>query len=385
MPLNRKIKVLIVDDSALVRQVLSEILKTDPDIEIVGAAADPIFAEKYLKEPNYPDVIVLDIEMPRMDGITFLRKLMSEHPTPVVMCSSLTEKGAEATIQALAAGAVDIITKPKLGVKNFLTDSGEILIGAVRSAAMARVGKLHGIQTAPRPASPPPAAPAQAAPAPPAKPVFPGLEIRPKLSADAVLEKRKIHAPIKTEKFIALGASTGGTQAIEDILKKLPQSVQGIVIVQHMPEKFTTAFADRLNNICEVEVKEAEDGDRVVPGRVLIAPGSHHMLVVRDGSQFRVKVIDGPLVNRHRPSVDVLFRSVANEAGANAMGVILTGMGDDGALGMLEMKETGSFTIAQDEASCIVYGMPKEAVLKGGVSKELPLASIPQEIIQYSK
>ncbi len=383
MPPNRKIKVLIIDDSALVRQVLSEILKTDPAIEIVGAAADPIFAEKYLKEPNYPDVIILDIEMPRMDGITFLRKLMSERPTPVVMCSALTEKGAEATIQALAAGAVDIITKPKLGVKNFLTDSGEILIGAVRSAAMARVGKLPGIQTAPQPA----AAPAQAAPATQptaAKPVFPGLEIRPKLSTDAVLEKRKNHAPIKTEKFIALGASTGGTQAIEDILKKLPKSVQGIVIVQHMPEKFTAAFADRLNNICDVEVKEAEDGDRIRPGRVLIAPGSHHMLVVRDGSQYRVKVIDGPLVNRHRPSVDVMFRSVANEAGPNAMGVILTGMGDDGALGMLEMKETGSYTIAQDETSCVVYGMPKEAVLKGGVSKELPLSSIPQEIIQYS-
>lgn len=391
--LGRKIKVLIIDDSALVRQVLSSILTTDPEIEILGASADPLFAEKHLKTENWPDVIVLDIEMPRMDGLTFLGKIMKEHPTPVVMCSALTEEGTEATMQALSAGAVEIITKPKIGLKDFLTDSGEMLIEAVKSASQARLSHLSGVSVrtppapkpAPRPAAPKPAAPKPAASSPPPK-ASPSIEIRPKLPTDAVLPLHKnSKIPLTGQKIIAIGASTGGTQAIEAVLKQLPLSVHGIVIVQHMPEKFTKAFADRLNNICQVNVKEAEDNDEIKPGHVLIAPGNYHMMVKRHGQSYRVAVVEGPLVNRHRPSVDVLFRSAANEAGPNALGVILTGMGDDGATGMLEMKEAGAQTIAQDESSCVVFGMPKEAIAKGGTNVILPLDKIPEIIARYEK
>jgi two-component system chemotaxis response regulator CheB len=343
---------MVVDDSAVVRQVLSELLKSDPQIDVIGTAPDPIFAlEKMQKE--WPDVIVLDVEMPRMDGITFLRKIMSEHPTPVVICSTLTEKGAETTMQAMSAGAVDIITKPKIGLKQFLNDAVQEITRAVKAAANSNVKRLAvSLNTA-------------------------GAKIKPKLTADAILAPAGHHAMAETtDRVIAIGTSTGGTQALEVVLTALPRVCPGIVIVQHMPEKFTAAFASRLNGLCEIEVREAQNGDRVIPGRALIAPGGKHMLLRRSGAQYIVDVIDGPVVNRHRPSVDVLFRSVAKCAGKNAIGIIMTGMGDDGAAGMLEMRQAGSTTYAQDEATCVVYGMPKEAVKRGAVDKILPLENI---------
>lgn len=345
-----KIKVLIVDDSAVVRQVLTELLKSDPQIEVIGAAADPIFAlEKMQKQ--WPDVIVLDVEMPRMDGITFLRKIMSERPTPVVICSTLTEKGAETTMQAMSAGAVDIITKPKIGLKQFLGDAIAEITRAVKAAAQANPKRL---------------APAANAPV-----------VKPKLTADAILAPASHHAMAETtDRVIAIGTSTGGTQALEVVLTALPRVCPGIVIVQHMPEKFTAAFSARLNGLCEIEVREAQNGDRVIPGRALIAPGGKHLLLKRSGAQYIAEVIDGPVVNRHRPSVDVLFRSVAKCAGKNAIGIIMTGMGDDGAAGLLEMKQAGAYTVGQDEATCVVYGMPKEAFKRGAVQKVLPLEEI---------
>ena len=347
-----KIKVMVVDDSAVVRQVLTDLLKTDPQIEVIGAAPDPIFALEKMKK-QWPDVIVLDVEMPRMDGITFLRKLMSEHPTPVVICSTLTEKGAETTMQAMSAGAVDIITKPKIGLKQFLTDSIAEITRAVRAAACANPKRLA-------------AAPSAAA------------MVKPKLTADAILAPVSSHHAMAetTDRVIAIGTSTGGTQALEVVLTALPRVCPGIVIVQHMPEKFTAAFASRLNSLCEIEVREAQNGDRVIPGHALIAPGGRHLLLKRSGAQYIAEVIDGPVVNRHRPSVDVLFRSVAKCAGKNAIGIIMTGMGDDGAAGLLEMKQAGAHTVAQDEATCVVYGMPKEAVKRGAADKIIPLESI---------
>lgn len=342
-----KIKVLLVDDSAVVRQVLQAILDQEPDIQVIGAASDPIFAlEKLTKE--WPDVIVLDVEMPRMDGITFLKKIMAEHPTPVVICSSLTVKGTETTMQALAAGAVDIITKPTVGLKNFLLESSNDLVRAVRGAAQANVKRLNRV----------------AAPVPAAK-----------LNADAILPAASSnHAMAETtERIVAIGTSTGGTQALEAVLTALPRVSPGIVIVQHMPEKFTASFAERLNGLCEIEVREAKNNDRVIPGLALIAPGGKHMMLKRSGAYYHVEVIDGPLVNRHRPSVDVLFRSVAKFAGRNATGIIMTGMGDDGARGLKEMFDAGAHTIAQDEASCVVFGMPKEAIKLGAAKRTLPL------------
>jgi two-component system chemotaxis response regulator CheB len=350
-----RIKVLIVDDSAVVRQVVSELLGSDPAIEVIGAAADPIIAFERMKT-TWPDVIVLDVEMPRMDGITFLKKLMAERPTPVVICSTLTEKGAQTTMEALAAGAVAIMTKPKLGLKQFLTDASDDLVAAVKAAATANVKRLL--------ARGPPAAVAQA-----------------KNTADVILAPGGVRAMTQTtQRVVAIGTSTGGTQALEEVLTALPRVTPGMVIVQHMPEKFTAAFAARLDRLCQIEVKEAQTNDRVAQGRALIAPGGKHMLLRRSGAQYHVEVVDGPLVNRHRPSVDVLFRSVAKFAGANALGIIMTGMGDDGAAGLLEMRKAGARTVAQDEESCVVYGMPKEAVKRGAVEKTLPLNAIGAEI-----
>jgi two-component system chemotaxis response regulator CheB len=350
---------MIVDDSAVVRQVLAEQLGKIGGIQVIATARDPLFALKEM-EKQWPDVIILDIEMPRMDGVTFLRKIMAEHPTPVIICSTLTDKGAEVTMQAMAAGAVDIITKPKMGLKGFLEESRTRLADAVKGAASARLGKLSGAK---HPAMPPPGA---------------------KLSADEVLS-RAPHSSIggTTDKVVAIGTSTGGTQALERVLTRLPRTVTGIVVVQHMPEQFTAAFANRLDSICQVRVKEAENGDRVIPGQVLIANGGKHMLLRISGAQYRVEIKDGPLVSRHRPSVDVLFRSVANAAGANALGIIMTGMGDDGARGLKEMRDAGARTLGQDEPSCIVYGMPKEAMKLGAVERELPLDKIPEAIIGW--
>ncbi len=351
-----KIRVLIIDDSASVRQTLTSVLSADPDIEVIGAASDPFMAARKLRE-EIPDVITLDVEMPQMDGITFLRKLMSQHPIPVVMCSSLTETGSETLMQALEAGAVDVILKPKIGAADHLAESGERIRTAVKGAARARVGRLRpsrigeGSTTA-------------------------------KLTADAVLPPPKIGAMAKTtEMVVCVGASTGGTEALRELLEALPANSPGIVIVQHMPEKFTAAFAKRLNSLCEVEVKEAVDGDPVLRGHVLIAPGDKHMLLERRGARYEVSIRSGPLVSRHRPSVDVLFRSAARSAGANAMGVIMTGMGDDGARGMNEMHQAGAYTVAQDEASSVVFGMPKEAIAHGGVEKVVSLEQIAREIL----
>jgi len=350
------IKVLLIDDSAVVRQVLQSILDEEPDIQVIAAASDPIFAiDKMSKE--WPDVIVLDVEMPRMDGITFLKKVMTEHPTPVVICSSLTEKGAETTMQALAAGAVEIITKPKIGLKNFLKESSNELVSAVRAASQTRVRNLLK------------------------SPLLP-IPVPEKFSADVILSAGAGSAMAKTtERIVAIGASTGGTQALEAVLKALPRVSPGIVIVQHMPEKFTAAFAERLNSVCKIEVREAKNNDRVIPGLALIAAGGRHMMLKRSGAFYYVEVIDGEPVNRHRPSVDVLFRSVAKFAGKNATGIIMTGMGDDGARGLKEMLDAGAYTIAQDEASCAVFGMPKEAIKLGAAKKIMPLSDMPSAIL----
>ena len=348
-----EIRVLVVDDSAVVRQVMSEILGHEPGIRVIGTASDPIFALDRMKK-EWPDVITLDVEMPRMDGVTFLKKIMAERPTPVVICSSLTQAGAETTMQALAAGAVSIITKPTLGLKEFLRDASNDVVSAVRAAAASKIRNL-----APRPAARQPERPAE-----------PGAAA-------------SIQAMAKTtESIVAIGTSTGGTQALEAVLTALPATAPGIVIVQHMPEKFTASFAARLNDLCEIDVFEAKDGQRVVPGRALIAPGGKHMLLKRSGAQYHVEVVDGPVVNRHRPSVDVLFRSVAKYAGRNALGVIMTGMGDDGARGLKEMHDAGARTIAQDEETCVVYGMPKEAVKIGAVDRSLPLERIAAALVQ---
>jgi two-component system, chemotaxis family, protein-glutamate methylesterase/glutaminase len=352
------IKVLVVDDSAVVRQVIGGMLAAAPGLQVIAAVADPLLAIERMKQ-QWPDVIVLDVEMPRMDGITFLRKIMSERPTPVVICSTLTEKGAKTTLEAMAAGAVAIVTKPKLGLKQFLTDAADDLVATVKAAARANVRRL--------------AARAEALP----------LTVIGKNTADVILAAASPRAMTQTtERVVAIGTSTGGTQALEEVLTALPRVCPGIVIVQHMPEKFTAAFAARLNSVCHISVKEAENNDRVVHGRALIAPGGRHLVLKRSGAQYFVEVLDGPLVNRHRPSVDVLFRSVAKSAGVNALGIIMTGMGDDGAAGMLEMRSAGAKTLAQDEESCVVFGMPKEAIKRGGVERTLPLGAMAQEILK---
>jgi two-component system, chemotaxis family, protein-glutamate methylesterase/glutaminase len=350
---SRLINVLIVDDSAVVRQVLTEILTTDRSIHVLAAVADPLFAMQRMRTA-WPDVIVLDIEMPRMDGITFLRKIMAERPTPVVVCSTLTTRGAATTLQALAAGAVTVVGKPKLGARSYLLDASNELIHAVKAASHANVSNLRT-----------------------AAPATTQAETGQLVHAvsEALAET--------TETVVAIGTSTGGTQALEAILRELPRVTPGIVVVQHMPEKFTAAFAARLNSICRVEVKEAADRDRVLPGRVLIAPGGRHMTLQRSGAMYYVEVKDGPLVHHHRPSVDVLFRSVARIAGSNAVGIIMTGMGSDGALGLREMHEAGAYTVAQDEATSVVFGMPKEAIKLGAVDRVLPLPEMGPEIMRY--
>ena len=349
-----RIRVLIVDDSAVVRQTLTEVLSTDEQIEVIGTAGDPFVAAERIRE-QLPDVITLDIEMPRMDGLTFLQKIMTQHPIPVVVCSSLAQEGAESTLKALEYGAVDIIAKPRLGSKQFLEESQVVLCQTVKAAAAARL-----------------------------RPVRPTRTVEPKLTADAILPRATGAMVETTEKVVAIGASTGGTEALTVLLEALPADCPGIVIVQHMPEMFTRAFANRLNGLCSITVKEAESNDTVLRGRALIAPGNHHMLLKRSGARYYVDVKEGPLVCRHRPSVDVLFRSAARYAGQNAVGVILTGMGDDGACGMDEMKKAGAFTIAQDEETCVVFGMPNEAIKRGGVDRVLPLQSVAGAILRYA-
>lgn len=355
---------MIVDDSATVRQVLTAVLSDFPDIEIIGTAADPIFAlEKMQKE--WPDVLVLDVEMPRMDGITFLRKLMSERPVAVVICSTLTEKGTKTSMQALAAGAVGIAAKPTSGLRQFLQESGAELANQIRAAAKAQIKNISG-GVITKVALPPTANPQPTT-----------SQMNKPFAASACGDD--------TKKVIAIGASTGGTQALEVLLKSLPASAPGIVVVQHMPEKFTAAFAERLNSVCAMEILEARRGDRVQTGRVLIAPGGKHMTLKRADNHYIVDVSPGPPVSRHCPSVDVLYRSVARAAGSHALGIILTGMGDDGARGMKELHDTGATTLAQNEASCVVYGMPREAVNLGGVSRSLSLQAMGPAILGYAK
>jgi two-component system chemotaxis response regulator CheB len=348
----RSLHVLVVDDSAVVREVMTAVLSQEPGIS-VAAAADPFIAMAKMRQRR-PDVIVLDLEMPRMDGLTFLKKIVRDDPIPVVVCSALTGPGTALGIQALEEGAVEVVTKPRLGVKQFLHESAVILIDAVRAAADSHAKASKPLKPIPT----------------------------PRLSADAVLPRQlKCPVGVTTEKIVAVGASTGGTEALKLILEALPCDVPGMVLVQHMPEGFTAAFAQRLNQTCAIEVKEAKNGDRIVTGQALVAPGNRHTKVERDGSHYVVKVFDGPLVSRHRPSVDVLFRSVAQSAGPNAIGVLLTGMGSDGAQGLLEMKQAGALTIAQDESSCVVFGMPKEAIERGAVDRVAALSRIPHEIL----
>lgn len=352
-----KIRVLIIDDSAVVRQTLAAIISSDPGIEVMGVAADPFVAAEKIRD-EVPDVITLDIEMPRMDGVTFLQKLMSQHPIPVVVVSSLAETGSETALRAMDYGAVEIIQKPKAGVKGFIEESRILICDSIKAAAASKVKRIAAHH---------------------AHPV-------PKLTADAVIAKTRIMAMAETtDKVAVVGASTGGTEAVREILESMPLDAPGLIIVQHMPEHFTASFAKRLDTLCRISVKEAESNDTVVRGRALIAPGNRHTLLKRSGARYYVEVKDGPLVSRHRPSVDVLFRSAAQYAGKNAVGVIMTGMGDDGARGLLEMREAGAPTIAQDEASCIVFGMPKEAIKRGAVDKVMHLEAIPSEILRLCK
>ncbi len=353
-----KIRVLIVDDSASVRQSLKEVLESDPEIEVSGTASDPFVAAARIEQQE-PDVITLDIEMPRMDGLTFLEKLMAQHPIPVVICSSLTENGSDTALVALERGAVEIVTKPKLGTREFLQESCIRICDTVKSAARAGTKRRHPM---------------------------PERKIAPKLTADAVLAKPSSQAMIRTtEKVVVVGASTGGTEALREFLEALPSDAPGIVIVQHMPEKFTASFAARLDQLCRINVKEAEHNDSVIRGQALIAPGNRHMLLKRSGARYFAEIRDGPLVSRHRPSVDVLFRSAARYAGRNAVGVIMTGMGDDGAHGMLEMKKAGAINLAQDEATCVVFGMPAEAIRLGGVERTLPLGLLADEVVRLCR
>jgi two-component system, chemotaxis family, protein-glutamate methylesterase/glutaminase len=360
---NKKIKVLIIDDSALVRKILSEILGSDNDIAVVGTAPDPLIARKKIKQLN-PDVLTLDVEMPHMDGISFLNNLMRLRPMPVVMVSTLTEDGAEITLDALELGAIDFITKPKIDFSNTIQAYSEELIEKVKVASKARVKCNSGNRRSQ------------------SKSV---KKVEKKKSADAILQLEKSKRNYKlTDSIIAIGASTGGTEAIREVLEEMPADSPGIVITQHIPEKFSASFALRMDSISSMKVFEAIDGQQILPGHVYIAPGGQHMLVEKSGARYICRLNDGPAVNRHKPSVNVLFRSVANQLGQNAIGVILTGMGDDGAEGLLEMKQAGAVTIAQDEQSSVVWGMPGEAVKRNAVDDILPLKKIVPKLVSLS-
>ncbi|HEX7635402.1 MAG TPA: chemotaxis response regulator protein-glutamate methylesterase [Noviherbaspirillum sp.] len=345
-----KTKVLIVDDSALIRSIMNEIISKQPDMEVVGVAPDPIVARELIKRTN-PDVLTLDVEMPRMDGLDFLEKLMRLRPMPVVMVSSLTEQGSEITLRALELGAVDFVTKPKLSIQSGMMEYAELITDKIRAAAKARIKPrtpLGGAGT----------------------------------GSGTVLPL--ISNPLtSSEKLIIIGASTGGTEAIKDFLMQMPSDCPGILITQHMPEGFTRSFARRLDSLCKITVQEAAGGERVLPGHAFIAPGHSHLLLARSGANYVTQLDQGPPVNRHRPSVDVLFNSAARCAGKNAVGVILTGMGKDGAAGMLEMKNAGAYNFAQDEASCVVFGMPREAIAVGATHEVGPLNALPKMVLEY--
>ncbi|AUH00354.1 chemotaxis response regulator protein-glutamate methylesterase [Prodigiosinella confusarubida] len=337
-----KIKVLCVDDSALMRQIMTEIINSHPDMEVVATAPDPLVARDLIKKFN-PQVLTLDVEMPRMDGLDFLEKLMRLRPMPVVMVSSLTGKGSEITLRALELGAIDFVTKPQLGIREGMLAYSELIAEKIRMAAKARLPQrnANNIPTV----------------------MIPSMPL------------------LSSEKLIAIGASTGGTEAIRHVLQPLPPTSPALLITQHMPPGFTKSFAERLNKLCQITVKEAEDGERVLPGHAYIAPGARHLELARSGANYQVKLHDGPPVNRHRPSVDVLFRSVAQYAGRNAVGVILTGMGNDGAAGLLELHQAGAYTLAQNEASCVVFGMPREAIALGGVDEVVDLHQVSQRML----
>ncbi|MGY1489729.1 protein-glutamate methylesterase/protein-glutamine glutaminase [Methylobacillus pratensis] len=342
------IKVLIIDDSALIRSLLTEIINQQPDLEVVGAAPDPLIAREMIKQKN-PDVLTLDVEMPKMDGLDFLERLMRLRPTPVVMISSLTERGSEITMRAMELGAVDFITKPKMSIASGMHEYSEMIADKIRAASRARLIAR--------------------------KPLTP--------AADGAGLPSVGNPLISSEKLIIVGASTGGTEAIKSFLMQMPSDCPGILITQHMPAGFTQSFANRLNTLCKISVQEAKGGERVLPGHAYIAPGHSHLLLARSGANYVTQLDDGPPVSRHRPSVDVLFSSAASNAGKNAIGVILTGMGKDGADGMLKMKQAGAYNFAQDEASCVVFGMPKEAIAMGGVDEVSSLYDMPGKVLQY--
>lgn len=346
-----KIKVLIIDDSALIRSVLSEIINQQPDMEVIAVAPDPLVARELIKQTN-PDVLTLDVEMPKMDGLDFLEKLMRLRPMPVIMVSSLTERGSEITMRALELGAVDFVTKPKLSIQSGMLEYADLIADKIRAASKARVRSraAHLVKDS---------------------------DQRP-----SVLPMMK-NPLMSSEKLIIIGASTGGTEAIKSFLEQMPSDCPGILITQHMPEGFTRSFAKRLDGLCKISVSEAAGGERVLPGHAYIAPGHSHLLLARSGANYVTQLDTGAPVNRHRPSVDVLFRSAAINAGKNAVGVILTGMGKDGALGMLEMKNAGAHNFAQDEASCVVFGMPREAIAVGATHEVGPLDELPSRVLQY--
>lgn len=347
----KKIRVVVVDDSALVRKVMQEVLNAQPDIEVVGVAPDPIVAREVIRNAN-PDVVTLDVEMPRMDGLEFLDRLMRLRPTPVVMVSSLTERGSEVTLRALELGAVDFVSKPKMGLADGLKSYGDEIAEKIRAAASANVRR----QVAP-------------------------VEGANSASSHTIAKPSTLQRVAATEKLLIIGASTGGTEAIKAVLTQMPPDCPGILIAQHMPEGFTKSFATRLDNLCRISVCEAAGGERILPGHAYIAPGHSHLLVKRSGANFVTELSQADPVNRHRPSVDVLFRSAAKVAGPNAIGVILTGMGKDGAAGLLEMKQAGAHTVAQNEATCVVYGMPREAVAMGAAEEELALNDIAAHVM----
>lgn len=342
-----KIKVLVIDDSALIRSLLTEIINSQPDMEVVAAAPDPIIARELIKQHN-PDVLTLDVEMPKMDGLDFLERLMRLRPMPVVMISTLTERGSEITMRALELGAIDFVTKPKLAITDGIREYTELIADKIRAAARARIIAARRSNGSDRPAP------------------------------------QSIRNPlISSEKLIIIGASTGGTEAIKSFLLEMPSDCPGILITQHMPAGFTKSFANRLNSLCQISVKEAEGGERILPGHAFIAPGDKHLLLARSGANYVTELSDAAPVSRHKPSVDVLFDSAAGAAGKNAIGVIMTGMGKDGAEGMARMKEAGAYNFAQDEASCVVFGMPKEAIAHGGVDEVVPLCDLPKHVLGY--